>query len=109
VSANADPAPINLAYIALIDTGNNRWRYLAMSRVKVTISIEAKVLIRVDQLVESRVFLNRSQAIQTAIEEKVARLDSNRLALECARLDPAYEQAFADEGLCPGDASCHLY
>lgn len=70
-----------------------------MSVSKVTISIESGLLRRVDHLVKSRVFSNRSQAIQAAVEEKVARLDNNRLAQECAKLDRAQEQALADEGL----------
>jgi metal-responsive CopG/Arc/MetJ family transcriptional regulator len=70
-----------------------------MSVSKVTISIESGLLRRVDHLVKSRVFSNRSQAIQAAVEEKVARLDNNRLAQECAKLDKAQEQALADEGL----------
>jgi metal-responsive CopG/Arc/MetJ family transcriptional regulator len=70
-----------------------------MSVAKVTISIESTLLRRVDHLVKSRVFSNRSQAIQVAVEEKVARLDNNRLAQECAKLDRVQEQALADEGL----------
>jgi metal-responsive CopG/Arc/MetJ family transcriptional regulator len=70
-----------------------------MSVSKVTISIESGLLRRVDHLVKSRVFSNRSQAIQAAVEEKVARLDNNRLAQECAKLDRAQEQALADKGL----------
>lgn len=70
-----------------------------MSVTKVTISIESGLLGRVDHLVTARVFSNRSQAIQAAVQEMVARLESNRLALECANLDKAYEQALADEGL----------
>jgi metal-responsive CopG/Arc/MetJ family transcriptional regulator len=70
-----------------------------MGVAKVTISIESSLLRRVDNLVKSRVFSNRSQAIQAAVEEKVSRLDSNRLAQECAKLDKAQEQALADEGL----------
>jgi metal-responsive CopG/Arc/MetJ family transcriptional regulator len=66
---------------------------------KVTISIESGLLRRVDHLVKARVFSNRSQAIQTAIKEKVSRLDNNRLANECAKLDKTQEQALADEGL----------
>jgi metal-responsive CopG/Arc/MetJ family transcriptional regulator len=66
---------------------------------KVTISIESGLLRRVDHLVKERVFSNRSQAVQAAVREKVARLDSNRLARECAKLDKAQEQALADEGL----------
>ncbi|HQU93885.1 MAG TPA: hypothetical protein PLK77_16435 [Pyrinomonadaceae bacterium] len=34
-----------------------------------------------------------------AVKEKVERLDRNRLARECAKLDKAEEQAFADLGL----------
>ena len=70
-----------------------------MSVAKVTISIESSLLRRVDHLVKARVFSNRSQAIQAAVEEKVSRLDSNRLVQECAKLDKAQEQALADEGL----------
>ena len=70
-----------------------------MSVAKVTISIESSLLRRVDHLVKARIFSNRSQAIQAAVEEKVARLDSNRLVQECAKLDKADEQALADEGL----------
>jgi metal-responsive CopG/Arc/MetJ family transcriptional regulator len=66
---------------------------------KVTISIESGLLRRVDHLVKARVFSNRSQAIQTAVKEKVSRLDSDRLAKECAKLDKTQEQALADEGL----------
>jgi metal-responsive CopG/Arc/MetJ family transcriptional regulator len=70
-----------------------------MSVSKVTISIESRLLRRVDHLVKARVFPNRSQAIQAAVEEKVSRLDNNRLTQECAKLDRAQEQALADEGL----------
>ena len=34
-----------------------------------------------------------------AVEEKLERLGRNRLAEECARLDPGQEKAMADEGL----------
>ena len=70
-----------------------------MSVAKVTISIESGLLRKVDYLVKERVFSNRSQAIQSAVEEKVSRLDRNRLARECAKLDKAEEQSLADLGL----------
>ena len=70
-----------------------------MAVSKVTISIESSLLRRVDHLVKAQVFSNRSQAIQAAVEEKVSRLDNNRLAQECAKLDRSQEQALADEGL----------
>ena len=70
-----------------------------MNVAKVTISIEAGLLRKIDTLVKERVFSNRSQAIQAAVEEKVAHLDQNRLARECAKLDKVFEQLMADEGL----------
>ena len=70
-----------------------------MNVAKVTISIESGLLRKVDYLVKERVFSNRSQAIQAAVREKVARLDQNRLARECAKLDKASERSMADEGL----------
>jgi metal-responsive CopG/Arc/MetJ family transcriptional regulator len=72
---------------------------VGMSVAKVTVSIDSGLLKRVDHLVRARVFTNRSQAIQTAVRETVSRLDSNRLARECAKLDKDEEQRLADEGL----------
>ena len=70
-----------------------------MSVAKVTISIESGLLKKVDFLVKERVFSNRSQAIQSAVEEKVSSLDRNRLARECDKLDKTEEQSLADLGL----------
>lgn len=70
-----------------------------MPKAKIAISMDEKVLERVDGLVTSGVFSNRSQAIENAVVEKLGRLDRTRLALECAKLDPAAEKALAEEGL----------
>jgi metal-responsive CopG/Arc/MetJ family transcriptional regulator len=70
-----------------------------MSQTKVAISIEEGVLARVDALVRRKVYRNRSRAIQEAVQEKLERLERGRLAEECAKLDPAFEKAMADEGL----------
>ena len=70
-----------------------------MASVKVAVTIDSETLKRVDALVAKKVFPNRSRAVQTAVAEKLARMERNRLAEECAKLDPAYEQALADEGL----------
>lgn len=69
-----------------------------MSSAKLAISMERELVKKVDRLVKVRIFPNRSQAIQKAVEEKVARLEGRRLARECARLDPKYEQKMAEEG-----------
>jgi metal-responsive CopG/Arc/MetJ family transcriptional regulator len=70
-----------------------------MPRAKVAISLDEDTLNQLDRLVKSRVFPNRSQAIQEAVEEKLSRLDRSRLARECAKVDPVFEKALAEEGL----------
>jgi metal-responsive CopG/Arc/MetJ family transcriptional regulator len=80
-----------------------------MSVAKVTISLDQNLVSKVDRLVQSRLFANRSQAIQVAVEEKIARLEKTRLAEQCARLDPAEEQALADEGLAAEAAQWPAY
>ncbi len=70
-----------------------------MPKTKVALTIDSALLEQVDGLVEHRHFRNRSQAIEAAIAEKLARLARTRLAAECAKLDPAEEQQMADEGL----------
>jgi metal-responsive CopG/Arc/MetJ family transcriptional regulator len=70
-----------------------------MGKSKVAISLDESTLDRLDRLVKKRVFPNRSQAIEEAVAEKLARLERSRLAQECAKLDPAFEKALAEEGL----------
>jgi Arc/MetJ-type ribon-helix-helix transcriptional regulator len=70
-----------------------------MPKAKIAISIDAKALERLDELVRSGVFGNRSQAIEKAVADTLERLGRTRLALECAKLDPAEEKALAEEGL----------
>ena len=70
-----------------------------MGRSKVAISLDESTLDRLDRLVKKQVFPNRSQAIEEAVTEKLARLERSRLAQECAKLDPAFEKALAEEGL----------
>jgi len=70
-----------------------------VSRAKVAISLDESTLKRLDKLVERAVFSNRSQAIQEAVEEKLARMERSRLAKECAKLDPTFEKALAEEGM----------
>jgi len=50
-------------------------------------------------LVDDHVFPSRSQAIREAVSEKLQRLKHSRLALECAKLEPAIEKAMAEEGI----------
>lgn len=70
-----------------------------MPKTKVALTIDADLLDRIDDLVARRRFRNRSQAVEAALAEKLARLARTRLAEESAKLDPAEEQRLADEGL----------
>ena len=70
-----------------------------MATAKIAISVDETTLKKIDRLVKSKVFPSRSSAFQRAIEEKLEQLDRSRLARECAKLDPNYEQTLAEEGL----------
>jgi len=70
-----------------------------MSAAKISVSLDEDVLRRLDRLVESHAFLNRSQAVQPAVEEKLARMRKTRLEQECSKLDPLEEQELAHLGL----------
>ena len=69
-----------------------------MPKAKIAISLTAQILDRLDRLVQNQTFLNRSQAIETALAEKLDRLDRVRLAGECSKLDPTEEKELAEEG-----------
>jgi metal-responsive CopG/Arc/MetJ family transcriptional regulator len=70
-----------------------------MRAVKIAITLDPELLARLDQLVKENQFPNRSRAVQEAIRDKLQRLKRSRLARESAKLDPAFEQTMADEGL----------
>jgi len=70
-----------------------------MPKTKIAIALDPVVLARLDELVEESGFPSRSQAVEAAIAEKLERLDRTRLARECAKLDPVFEKALAEEGL----------
>lgn len=69
-----------------------------MAASKIAITIDNNLLKEVDLLVKSNLFPNRSKAIQEAIVDKLKRLKKTRLAQECAKLDPDFEQNMAEEG-----------
>lgn len=69
-----------------------------MSTAKIAISIDSKLLNKIDYFVAHKLFRNRSQAFQNAIGRTIERIEHNRLARECAKLDPAFERSMAEEG-----------
>ena len=70
-----------------------------MATTKIAITLDEKTLDRLNRLVKDHSFPSRSKVIQEAVEEKLERLDYGRLARECAKLDPAFERAMAEEGM----------
>ena len=69
-----------------------------MAASKIAITLESNMVKRLDMLVKSNFFPNRSKAIQEAVKEKLKRIEKSRLAQECAKLDPEFEQSLAEEG-----------
>ncbi len=70
-----------------------------MSTIKIGITIQERLLNRLDRLVAAGVFPNRSKALQEAVEEKLARFDRGRLARECEKLNKKLERSIAEDGL----------
>jgi metal-responsive CopG/Arc/MetJ family transcriptional regulator len=70
-----------------------------MATAKIAITLDEDLVERLDRLVADRAFESRSRAIQTAVREKLDRLDRTRLARECEKLDPQFEQQLAELGL----------
>lgn len=68
-----------------------------MGVIKIGITIQERLLDRIDRLVREGVFPNRSRALQEAVKEKLARYDRGRLARECAKLDRTTERSMAEE------------
>jgi metal-responsive CopG/Arc/MetJ family transcriptional regulator len=70
-----------------------------MATTKVAVTLDTDTLAELDRLVAQHIFPNRSKAIQVALTDKLARLRRDRLAREAAKLNPAEEQALAEEGM----------
>ena len=71
-----------------------------MSAASVMIELEPSLLAKLDGFVAGHLFRSRSDAVATAVREKIDRLKSrSQFLAECQKLDPAEEQAFAEEWL----------
>jgi metal-responsive CopG/Arc/MetJ family transcriptional regulator len=80
-----------------------------MPKTRVALTIDTDLLKRLDALVARQRFRNRSQAIETALAEKLARLAHTRFAEECAKLGPVEERQLAGEGLVATNESWPEY
>ena len=69
-----------------------------MSTAKIAITIDRRLVEKIDNLVKKQLFPSRSRAFQEAVAEKLVRMEKSRLAQECAKLDKRFEQSMAEEG-----------
>jgi metal-responsive CopG/Arc/MetJ family transcriptional regulator len=69
-----------------------------MSKIKIAISLDGELVKEIDRLVKRKFFPNRSNAIQDAVQDKIKKIEHQRLADECAKLNPDFEKALAEEG-----------
>lgn len=70
-----------------------------MSVDKIAVSIDHELVQKLDKLVADKKFKNRSHAIQSSIQNTVTKLEHQRLAQQCRKLNEIEEQRLADEGL----------
>jgi metal-responsive CopG/Arc/MetJ family transcriptional regulator len=70
-----------------------------MPAEKIAVTLDHELVSRLDQLVAANQFPSRSRAVQEAVREKLDRMDRRRLANECTKLDPEYEQKLAELGM----------
>jgi metal-responsive CopG/Arc/MetJ family transcriptional regulator len=70
-----------------------------MPTAKLAISMDIRMLKRLDRLVKRRFYPSRSKAIQEALEEKLTKIDKSRLLIECEKLNPKEEIELAEEGI----------
>ncbi len=70
-----------------------------MSVAKIAISLDRSLVEEIDRMVRSGEVPSRSRAIQDAVQERLRRVSRDRLARECAKLDPAQEVHLAEEGM----------
>ncbi|KPK00844.1 MAG: CopG family transcriptional regulator [Nitrospira bacterium SG8_35_4] len=70
-----------------------------MSKTKIAITLDEDFIAEIDHLIKEHKFMNRSQAIQEAVKDKLQRLKKSRLAEECSKLDSSFEKSMAEEGI----------
>ena len=73
-----------------------------MSRV--TVTLPDWLLAEADAMLELSGQANRSRLVQAALRSYLREARDQRLAAEAAKLDPAEEEALAEEGLAAVDA-----
>ena len=66
---------------------------------KIAITVEQSAIKEIDRLIDAGHYQNRSRVIQSALDLMIHRYRSDRLALECEKLDPDEELGCSEEGI----------
>lgn len=72
---------------------------MSMGKARIAITLDEESIGELDRLANQRVFQSGSQAIQEAMSERLRRMKRSRPAREYAKLQPAFEEAMAEEGM----------
>ena len=70
-----------------------------MSTVKVTVTLDKRVLFKLDELVDENIFKSRSTAVQKAIKDEIKIVKRKQFIEACKKLNSAEEIATAEEGM----------
>lgn len=68
--------------------------------MRIVLTLDSKLLKRVDHLIAQRRFRHRREAIESSLVEMLARTARTRLAEECAKLDRSEERRMTDQSSC---------
>ena len=61
-----------------------------MNKAKIAVTLDQNIVEHLDRFVKENI---------EAVQEKLERMEHGRLVRECAKLDPVFEKAMAEEGL----------
>ncbi len=80
-----------------------------MPKLKIAITMSKDLLEEIDRLVAEGACPNRSQAVEKAVEDFIARRRKSRLLTECRKLDSTLEREMAEAGLSEDTAEWPEY
>lgn len=92
-----------------VDSRSGMTNTHTMPKSKIAITMDGLTVRRLDRLVTAGAHASRSEAVERAVEEYLARRERSRLARECGKLDSAVERALAEEGIAGDGAEWPAY
>jgi metal-responsive CopG/Arc/MetJ family transcriptional regulator len=90
----------------MINSITMRWN---IGKAKIAITLCGELIEEIYLLIKAHKFMNRSQAIQEVVKDKLQRLKKVRLAEACSKLDVSFEKMTAEEGIFEDLTECPEY